>query len=45
VNYDSVLVALAHLTMAPETPWLSDYTFVPANAELGETSGRLQKVR
>jgi hypothetical protein len=45
VNYDSVLVALARLTMAPETPWLSDYTFVPANTELGETSGRLQKVR
>ena len=45
VNYDSVLVALAHLTMAPETPWLSDYTFVPANTELGETSGRLRKVR
>ena len=45
VNYDSVLVALAELTMAPETTWLSDYTFVPANMEQGETSGRLQKVR
>ncbi len=45
VNYDSVLVALARLTMAPETPWLSDFTFVPANRETGETSGRLQKVR
>jgi len=45
VNYDSVLVALARLTMAPETSWLSDYTFVPANTELGETSGRLQKLR
>ncbi len=45
VNYDSVLVALARLTMAPETPWLSDYTFVPAKTDLGETSGRLQKVR
>lgn len=45
VNYDSVLVALARLTMAPETDWLSDYTFVPANTEMGETSGRLQKVR
>lgn len=45
VNYDSVLVALARLTMAPETPWLSDYTFVPANTETGQTSGRLQKVR
>ena len=45
VNYDSVLVALARLTMAPETPWLSDFTFVPAKTELGETSGRLQKVR
>lgn len=45
VNYDSVLVALARLTMAPETDWLSDYTFVPANTEMGETSGRLRKVR
>lgn len=45
VNYDSVLVALARLTMAPETAWLSDHTFVPAKTELGETSGRLQKVR
>ena len=45
VNYESVLIALARLTMAPETVWLSDYTFVPANTEMGETSGRLQKVR
>lgn len=45
VNYDSVLVALARLTMAPETPWLSDFTFVPAVTEMGQTSGRLQKVR
>ncbi len=45
VNYDSVLVALARLTMAPETSWLSDFTFVPAVTEMGQTSGRLQKVR
>lgn len=45
VNYDSVLVALANLTMAPESSWLSDFTFVPANTASGQTSGRLQKVR
>ncbi|MCB8939097.1 MAG: hypothetical protein H6654_14950 [Ardenticatenaceae bacterium] len=45
VNYDSVLVALAKLTMAPEVAWLSDYTFVPAQTDAGQTSGRLQKVR
>ncbi|MCB9008173.1 MAG: hypothetical protein H6656_12530 [Ardenticatenaceae bacterium] len=45
VNYDSVLVALAHLTMAPESSWLSDFTFVPADTAFGQTSGRLQKVR
>ncbi|WP_420629403.1 hypothetical protein [Candidatus Leptofilum sp.] len=45
VNYDSVLVALSELTMAPKVNWLSDYTFVPTSAGDGETSGRLQKVR
>ena len=45
VNYDSVLVALARLTMAPEAAWLSDFTFVPADTASGQTSGRLQKVR
>ena len=45
VNYDSVLKALAELTMAPETPWLSDYTFVPADPTIGQTGGRLEKVR
>ncbi len=43
VNYDSVLVALAQLTMAPETDWLSAFTFVPVNTNSGQTSGRLQK--
>lgn len=45
VNYDSVLVALASMTMAPDASWLSDYTFVPAQTDAGQTSGRLQKVR
>lgn len=45
VNYDSVLVALSHLTMAPPCPWLSDYTFTPADVSKGETAGKLQKVR
>lgn len=45
VNYESVLVALAEMTMAPKTTWLSDFTFVPANTELGQTSGNLKKVR
>jgi hypothetical protein len=44
VNYDSVLVGLARLTMAPETPWLSEYTFVPVS-ENGRTSGSLQKAK
>ena len=43
VNYDSVVVGLAELTMAPESPWLSEYTFVPANSDSGETGGSLQK--
>ena len=45
VNYDSVLMALAKLTMAQKSSWLSDFTFVPANVATGHTSGRLQKVR
>ena len=43
VNYDSVLLALARLTMAPETSWLSDFTFVPADPESGRTGGELRK--
>jgi hypothetical protein len=27
VNYDTVLLALAALTMAPEAPWSSDHSF------------------
>ncbi|MCB8944841.1 MAG: hypothetical protein H6658_13920 [Ardenticatenaceae bacterium] len=45
VNYDSLLVALARLTMAPDTPWLSDYTFVPVTSSAGRSGGALQKVR
>ena len=45
VNYDSVLLALARLTMAPPVPWLSDFTFVPPDPASGETAGKLQKVR
>ncbi len=45
VNYDSVLVALSRLTMAPPAPWISDYTFIPADITKGETAGKLQKVR
>lgn len=45
VNYNSVLVALSRLTMAPPCPWLSDYTFAPADVAKGETAGKLQKVR
>lgn len=45
VNYDSILQALAQLTMAPEVNWLSDHTFVQADPDSGETGGRLQKIR
>lgn len=44
VNYDSVLQALARLTMAPTVSWLSEYTFVPPDPVSGETGGRLEKV-
>lgn len=44
VNYDSVLVALGRMTMAPEVSWLAEHTFVPATTESGETGGSLQKV-
>ncbi len=44
VNYDSALNALAHLTMAPETSWLSEYTFMPPDPEKGQTAGELRKV-
>lgn len=43
VNYDSVVVGLADLTMAPPVPWLSDYTFVHADTNSGQTGGALQK--
>lgn len=43
VNYDSILQALAKLTMAPEVSWLSEHTFVQADPSTGETSGRLEK--
>ena len=43
VNYDSVLVALARMTMAPESPWLAEYTFSPPNPDVGETAGQLRK--
>lgn len=45
VNYDSVIIALARLTMAPETPWLSEHTFVLVNSSTGQSSGSLQKAR
>jgi len=45
VNYDNVLLALSHLTMAPPAPWLSDFTFIPADITKGETAGKLQKAR
>lgn len=44
VNYDSVLVGLQTLTMAPKIPWLSEYTFVPADRSAGQTAGELRKV-
>lgn len=43
VNYDSVLMALAKLTMAPETSWLAEYTFVPPDPTSGQTGGSLEK--
>ncbi len=43
VNYDSVLQALAKLTMSPETNWLSEMTFMPADPTSGQTAGSLQK--
>lgn len=43
VNYDSVLTALAKLTMAPEVSWLSEYTFAPPNPDAGETAGQLKR--
>ena len=41
VNYDEVLNALAKLTMAPETVWLSDVTMARAKPETGETGAQL----
>jgi hypothetical protein len=45
VNYDSLLSALARLTMAPETAWLSDHTFVPVDPTTGKSGGALRKVK
>lgn len=45
VNYDSVLLALARLTMSPEADWIADHTFMPPDPDSGETAGRLVKVR
>lgn len=42
VNYDSPLRALARLTMAPPTSWLSTHTFVPAEPGSGRTAGELR---
>ena len=41
VNYDEALVALARLTMAPETPWLAEQTMVRADPQAGETGAQL----
>jgi hypothetical protein len=43
VNYDSVLAALAQLTMAPDVPWLAEFTFTPPDSDSGETAGQLKK--
>lgn len=43
VNYDSVLGALARLTMAPEAAWLAEFTFAPPDPASGKTSGELVK--
>jgi hypothetical protein len=39
VNYDSVLLALATLTMAPYAPWISDRSMVK-RARDGEKLGK-----
>lgn len=41
VNYDETLNALARLTMAPETEWLSEVTMVRSDPEAGETGAQL----
>ena len=38
-----VLTALAHLTMAPDVSWLSEFTFTPPDSDSGETAGQLKK--
>jgi hypothetical protein len=43
VNYDSVLSALARLTMAPDVPWLAEFTFTPPDPDSEETAGQLKK--
>ncbi len=44
VNYDSVLNALMELTMAPPTPWLAEFTFVPVAPGSGKSGGELKRV-
>ena len=43
VNYAELLAILSNLTMAPEVPWLSEYTMVRADPDSGETGARLVK--
>jgi hypothetical protein len=43
VNYDTVLLALAALTMAPYAPWSSDRSFMPINHPLKFTPNPLRK--
>lgn len=44
VNYDSTLVALSNLTMAPEFDWLPTETFIPATDADNDTGGKLAPV-
>ena len=44
VNYDEVLNILAELTMAPDVPWLSEYTMMRADPTSGETGAKLVKL-
>jgi hypothetical protein len=43
VNYDETLNALARLTMAPDTVWLSEVTMVRSDPDAGETGAQLVK--
>jgi hypothetical protein len=42
VNYDTVLIALAHLTMAPRAPWSSDR---PAAVGRGQRMDRMKQMK